>query len=60
MKIRRRDNEDAEDTDELMAANITEAVCAQFCDWMGEPIPFTLKADIYNRIREAQEKGIVI
>jgi len=60
MYIRRKDSEDTEDTDELMATNITEAVCEQFSDWMAEPTPFNLKADIYYRIRQAQEDGIEI
>jgi len=46
--------------EELMADNITEAVCDQFSDWMAEPVPFNLKADIYIRIREAQGEGIEI
>ena len=58
MRIIRKDNEDAGDTDELMAGNITEAVCDQFSDWLAEPVPFNLKADIYYRVREAQEEGI--
>ena len=60
MIIRRKDNEDADDTDELMAANITEAVCDQFSDWLAEPVSFNLKADIYYRVRQAQEDGIEI
>ena len=36
--------------DELMASNITEAVCDQFGDWMAEPTPFDLKVDIYYRV----------
>jgi len=60
MRIKRKDNEDADDTDELMAVNITEAVCDQFSDWLAEPVPFNLKADIYYRVREAQEDGIEI
>ena len=60
MRIIRSDSEDAEDTDELMAKNITEAVCDQFSDWMAEETPFNLKADIYARIRETQEEGIEI
>lgn len=60
MKIRRADNEDTEDMDELMAVNITEAVCDQFSDWMAEAVPFNLKADIYYRVREAQDSGIEI
>ena len=44
--------------DELMAVNITEAVCEQFADWMGEPTPFNLKADIYYRVQKAQADGI--
>ncbi len=60
MKIIRKDSEDADDTDELMAASITEAVCDQFGDWMGEPTPFNLKADIYYRIRQAQAAGIEV
>lgn len=58
MRIIRSDSEDAEDTDELMARNITEAVCEQFSDWLAEEAPFNLKADIYYRVREAQEDGI--
>ena len=58
MRVIRKDSEDAEDTDKLMAENITEAVCDQFGDWMGEPTPFNLKADIYYRVRQAQEDGI--
>ena len=58
MRLRRSDNEDAEDTDELMAKNITEAVCDQFGDWMGEPAPFNLRSDIYYRVRKAQKDGI--
>ena len=45
------------DGDELMAENITEAVCDQFSDWLGEPTSFDLKADIYYRVRQAQEEG---
>ena len=60
MKIIRKDNEDAGDTDELMAKNITEAVCDQFSDWMAEPTPFNLKAAIYFRVRQAQEDGIEV
>ena len=60
MRIVRKDSEDAEDTDELMAKNITEAVCDQFSDWMGEPTPFNLKADIYYRVRKAQDDGIEV
>ena len=45
------------DEDELMAVNITEAVCDQFGDWLGEPTSFDLKADIYYRVRQAQEEG---
>jgi len=60
MIIIRKDNEDAEDADELMARNITEAVCEQFSDWMAEPVPFNLKADIYYRVRQAQIDGIEI
>ena len=58
MRIRRKDTEDAEDIDKLMAENITEAVCDQFSDWLAEPISFNLKADIYYRVREAQIDGI--
>ena len=58
MNIIRKDSEDTEDTDELMAKNITEAVCDQFGDWLGEPAPFNLKADIYCRVRKAQTDGI--
>ena len=58
MKIRRKDSEDADDTDELMATNITEAVCDQFAEWMSEPVEFNLKSDIYYRVRKAQEDGI--
>ena len=47
-------------TDKLMAVNITEAVCKQFSDWMAEPVPFNLKADIYHRVRKAQEDGIEV
>ncbi len=60
MRIIRKDNEDAEDTDELMAINITEAVCDQFGDWLAESVPFNLKADIYYRVREAQADGIEV
>ncbi len=60
MKIIRKDSEDTEDTDELLARNITEAICDQFGDWMGEPSPFNLKADIYYRVREAQADGIEV
>ena len=60
MRIIRKDSEDAEDTDELMAENITEAVCDQFGDWMAEPVPFNLKADIYYRVRKAQKDGIEV
>ena len=60
MKIIRKDSEDADDTDELMAENITEAVCDQFSDWMAEPTPFNLKADIYYRVRKAQADGIEV
>ena len=60
MRVIRNDCEDAEDTDELMARNITEAVCEQLGDWLGETAPFNLKADIYFRVREAQEDGIEI
>jgi len=58
MKVRRKDNEDAEDFDELMAQNITEAVCDQFSDWMAEPVSLTLKADIYHRVRQAQAAAL--
>ena len=60
MRIRCKDSEDADDTDELMATNITEAVCDQFGDWLGEPAPFNLKSDIYYRVMEAQKDGIEI
>jgi hypothetical protein len=60
MRIIRKDNEDADDTDKLMAVNITEAVCDQFSDWQAEPVPFNLKADIYYRVRKAQEDGIEV
>ena len=60
MRIIRSDSEDAEDIDELMAGNITEAVCDQFADWMAEPTPFNLKADIYYRVRKAQDDGIEV
>ncbi len=60
MRIIRKDSEDAEDTDELMATSITEAVCDQFGDWMGEPAQFNLKGDIYYRVRKAQKDGIEI
>ena len=60
MRVIRKDSEDADDTDELMAQKITEAVCDQFSDWMTEPAPFNLKADIYYRVREAQKDGIEI
>ncbi len=60
MKVRRKDNEDYEDTNELMAVNITEAVCDQFSDWMAEPVSFNLKADIYYRVRQAQEDGMEV
>ncbi len=60
MKVRRQDSEDADDTDELMAKNITEAVCDQFGDWMGEPAPFNLKVDIYYRVCKAQAEGIEV
>ena len=53
MKVMRKDSEDADDTDELMAENITEAVCEQFSDWLAEEVPFNLKADIYYRVRKA-------
>jgi len=60
MRIIRKDSEDADDTNELMAQNITEAVCDQFGDWLGEPTPFNLKADIYYRVRKAQADGIEV
>jgi len=60
LRIIRKDREDSDETDELMARNITEAVCDQFGDWMGEPTPFNLKADIYYRVREAQADGIEV
>lgn len=60
MRIIHKDSEDADDTDELMAVNITEAVCDQFGDWLGELAPFNLRADIYYRVREAQEDGIEV
>jgi len=60
MRVIRKDCEDAEDADELMAINITEAVCDQFGDWLAESVPFNLKADIYYRVREAQKNGIEI
>ena len=60
MIIRLKGCEDADETDELMAVNITEAVCDQFGDWMAEPVSFNLKADIYCRVRQAQEDGIEI
>ena len=60
MRIIRKGSEDADDTDELMATNITEAVCDQFGDWIGEPTPFNLKADIYYRVRQAQADGIEV
>ena len=60
MRIILKDSEDADDTDELMAVNITEAVCDQFSDWLAEPVSFNLKADIYYRVRQAQEDGIEI
>ena len=60
MIIRRKDSEDFDDMDELMAENITEAVCDQFSDWLNEPCPFNLKADIYYRVRKAQSDGIEI
>ena len=60
MRVIRKGSEDAEDTDELMAVNITEAVCDQFSDWMGEPTSFNLKADIYYRVRQAQVDGIEV
>ena len=60
MRIIRKGSEDADDTDELMATNITEAVCDQFGDWMGEPTPFNLKADIYYRVQQAQADGIEV
>ena len=60
MKVIRKDSEDFDDTDELMAHNITEAVCDQFSDWLAEPVPFNLKVDIYHRVRKAQEDGIEV
>lgn len=58
MRIIRKDSEDADDTDEMMAENITEVVCDQFGDWLADVVPFNLKADIYYRVREAQIDGI--
>jgi len=60
MKIRRSDSEDFVDGDEILARNITEAVCDQFSDWMAEPVPFNLKAAVYYRVRQAQEEGIEV
>uniref|UniRef100_A0A6M3JL42 Uncharacterized protein n=1 Tax=viral metagenome TaxID=1070528 RepID=A0A6M3JL42_9ZZZZ len=60
MRVRRSDCEDFEYTDELMAKNITEAVCDQFSDWLAEEVPFNLKADVYIRVRETQKEGIEI
>ena len=60
MRIRRKDNEDAEYLEELVAKNITEAVCDQFADWLAEPVPFNLKADIYSQVRKAQDEDIEI
>ena len=60
MRVIHKDSEDADDTDELMAKNITEAVCDQFGDWMAEPVPFNLKSDIYHRVRKAQVDGIEV
>ena len=60
MKVRRSNGEDYGDTDELMAVNITEAVCDQFSDWMAELVPFNLKADIYYRVQKAQADGIEV
>ena len=57
MKEYHKDSEDTDDTDELMAVSITEAVCDQFSDWMAEKVPFNLKADIYYRVRKAQSDG---
>ncbi len=60
MKIRRTDSGDSEDTDELLAVKITEAVCDQFSDWLAKPVPLNLKADIFYRVRRAQEEGIEV
>lgn len=60
MKVIRSDSEDADDTDELMARNITEAVCDQFGDWLAEKVPFNLKVDVYYRVRKAQVDGIEV
>ena len=46
--------------DELMASNITEAVCDQFGDWMAEEVSFDLKAAIYYRVLKAQADGIEV
>ena len=54
------DSKNFDDIDELMAKNITEAVCNQFSDWLAEPVPFNLKSDIYYRVRKAQKDGIEI
>ena len=47
-------------TDELMAKNITEAVCDQFSDWLAEEVPLNLKADIYYRVLRAQSEGVEV
>ena len=60
MRIRRSDSEDFEYVEELLARNITEAVCNQFSDWLAEPVSFNLKADIYYRVREALDEEIEV
>lgn len=61
MRIRRKEDEDSERLDVLLSQAITEDI-AKWLEgfWLGHPVGFETKADIYNVVLKRFEKGIEI
>lgn len=64
MRIRKKENEDVDDTDELLAQAITEDIAKWLQDFLGNPVdsPINLgtKGDIYYVVLERFRQGVEI
>ena len=61
MKVRRKESEDYEDSDDLIAQAITEAVASYINGWIGEArFGFNAKAGLYIAIRKVLSEGIEV
>ncbi len=61
MKIRRKDSEDTEELEELLAHALTEDI-AKWLEgfWLDYPVPLQTKTDIYNVVLKTFKKGVEI